>query len=406
MNKVYIIMKTALILLLFPLWVSAQISKDELINKTINAIQESKAGSYESIYTNYQQTEADTMMKWYYAGKLSYEINDYDTLCGMNYSFEKREKTFNFDRIERQVYNGYYYYANQDILDDMIPDVRYNLFNLQDPNTIKVLRKHVDGQIPQIFRVLKSYPKDQITMAPDTIVNNQKFYQLRFKDENPFFGYVVWVDAKSYLPFFVYRYGYTTKKPQLLYANELRNYTFREQGNKEFISETGISQFVVDANQIDTETTQRETVQIKEHKKIHSLATEIKVHTVTGESLYLSPNDKKIRLLYFGLLNCCPCVKSTTHLIQVDRTFHANDNFEMCAFYPYDPPEIVKKYVKDNNLNYPVCAGNKQIVKDYGLHTFPDFLLIDKDGKLYKWYRYSDKISDVLITDIKKLIAR
>ena len=92
--------------------------------------------------------------------------------------------------------------------------------------------------------------------------------------------------------------------------------------------------------------------------------------------------------------------------MKVDQTFHANDKFEMCAFYPYDPPAIVKKYVRDNKLAYPVCAGNKQIVKDYGLHAFPDFLLIDKDGKRYKWYRYSDKISDVLITDIKKLIAQ
>ncbi len=189
--------KIILILLLFPMLVSAQISKDEIIDRTINAIQKSKAGSYESIYTNYEQTDADTLMTWYYTGKLSYEINDYDTLCGMNYTFDKREKTFNFDRIERQVYNGYYYYSNQDILNDVIPDARYKLLNIQDPYAIKVLRKHADGQIPQIFHVLKSYSKNQIAVVPDTIVDNRKFYRLTFMDENHFLGYVIWIDAKS-----------------------------------------------------------------------------------------------------------------------------------------------------------------------------------------------------------------
>ncbi len=191
-----------------------------------------------------------------------------------------------------------------------------------------------------------------------------------------------------------------------MYSNELRNYQFREQGNTEFPSGTWINQFIVNANQIDTETDNVRPVQIPEHKKIRSLAPEIKDCTVTGKELHLLPSEQKIRLLYFGMLNCCPCVKSTPHLIKIARTFHTDNIFEMVAFYPYDPPVILKKYVRDNNLPYPVCAGNKQIVKDYGLHAFPDFLLIDKDGKLYKWYRYSDKISDVLITDIKKLIAQ
>lgn len=400
-------MKTIILVLLFiPLLLSAQISKDEIVNTTIERIQKTKAGSYESIYTNYQPTAADTVMKWYYAGKFSYQINEFDTLCGMSFSYEKREKTFNFDRIQRQVYNGYYYFSNQSILNDVIPEAEYRLLDLAKPSVKEVLRKYGYGQLFHIYHVLRSYPADQISIIPDTTISKQKYHRLQFKEENPFFGYIVWINADSYLPDFVYRYAYVAKTPQLIYRTELRNYQFLAEGNEVFPSKNWIDQFTVDASLIDTETKGTTFTPIQEHIKIKSLAPEINDTTVSGEALQLTSNDKKVRLLYFGMLNCGRCFMSTPHLIKVNQTFCTNNEFEMYAFYPYDPPAIIKKYVRDNDLDYPVCAGDKQIVVDYGLRAFPDFLLIDRDGKLYKWYRYSEKISDELILDIKGLMEQ
>jgi hypothetical protein len=385
---------------------SGQTTKDEIIDRVVETIRNTKAGSYESIYTNYQPTAADTVMKWYYAGKLSYQMNEFDTLCGMNFTYEKREKTFNFDRIERQVYNGYYYYSNQNIQNDIIPDAKYRVLNIEKPSVKKVLRTHTNGQLPQLYHVLQSYPKDQIGLAPDTVVNEEKFHRLMFKEEDSFYGYVVWINAESALPSFVYRYTYVTKTPQLMYRTELRNYEFPEAGNEVFQSQSQVDQYTVHAGQIDTETTRTTYMPILKHIPIQSLAPDIRDSTVTGEALHLTADDQKVRLLYFGMLNCCPCVLSTPHLVKISQTFQTNDNFELCAFYPYDPPAIIKKYVRDHQLTFPVCAGNKQIMKDYGLHAFPDFLLIDKRGKLYKWYRYSETISAELISDIEKLMVQ
>ena len=60
------------------------------------------------------------------------------------------------------------------------------------------------------------------------------------------------------------------------------------------------------------------------------------------------------------------------------------------------------KQVKE--LTFPVCAGGKEVVAAFGLHSYPDILITDKEGKVYKWYNYSEDMDSKIIAEINQLL--
>ena len=106
------------------------------------------------------------------------------------------------------------------------------------------------------------------------------------------------------------------------------------------------------------------------------------------------------------MINCCPCVKSVPHLKRIYANFCKSPDFRLIAYYPYDPPQILKKYALKEGLKYDICSGNKQTSEALGIRQFPDFVLIGRSGKIVKWYSYNENISDVLIKDIQKLLEK
>lgn len=400
-------MKKLIILHLFlPVMLLAQPSKDMIINRMIDAIKKTKGISYESVYTYYQTTPADTVQTWNNAAKYYFQMNEYDSLYSMNFVFEKREKSFNNDYFEQVVYNGQIFYSKEPVVNQKIPDPKFKQLDISNPHAISALDKIIKSQLPYIYKQITKLPKEKIRLLNDTIIGEQLIHQISFADDyNPFFELVVWVDSKTFLPAMVLNYSNVTKTPELMYTNGISNYIFDSE-KKDNTQKFQVDRFLVDANQIDTESQITKFNKIAQRLPVGSVIPELNEVSVFGHPVTIGNKKNEVLLLYMGLIGCCPCIKSVPHLKRIYQNFCTSPDFRLIAYYPYDPPQILKKYALKEDLKYDICSGNKQTSDALGIRQFPDFVLINRSGKILKWYSYNENISDVLIKDIQKLLEK
>ncbi len=400
-------MKKIIFLLLFlPVVILAQSPKDVIINRMIDAIQKTKGVSYESVYTYYQPTPADTVQTWNFAAKYYFQMNEYDSLYSMNFVFEKREKTFNFDFFEQVVYNGQIFYSKEPVVAEKIPDPKFRQLDISNRFSKVALDRTIKSQLPYIYKQITKLPKEKIRLLNDTIIGKQLLHRLSFVDDyNPLFELEVWFDSKTFLPSVVMNFANLTKTPQLLYKNEFRNYVFDSE-TKDNTQKFQVDRFMVDANQLDTDSQSTKFNKIAQRLPVGAVIPESTETSVFGHPVTIGNKKNDILLLYMGMINCCPCVKSVPHLKRIYKSFSASPDFRLIAYYPYDPPQILKKYALKEEMKFQICSGNKQTSGALGIREFPDFVLIDRSGKIAKWYSYCENISDVLIKDIQKLLEK
>lgn len=400
-------MKKLIILHLFlPVMLLAQPSKDMIINRMIDAIKKTKGISYESVYTYYQTTPADTVQTWNNAAKYYFQMNEYDSLYSMNFVFEKREKSFNNDYFEQVVYNGQIFYSKEPVVNQKIPYPKFKQLDISNPHAISALDKIIKSQLPYIYKQITKLPKEKIRLLNDTIIGEQLIHQISFADDyNPFFELVVWVDSKTFLPAMVLNYSNVTKTPELMYTNGISNYIFDSE-KKDNTQKFQVDRFLVDANQLDTESQITKFNKIAQRLPVGSVIPELNEVSVFGHPVTIGNKKNEVLLLYMGLIGCCPCIKSVPHLKRIYQNFYTSPDFRLIAYYPYDPPQILKKYALKEDLKYDICSGNKQTSDALGIRQFPDFVLINRSGKILKWYSYNENISDVLIKDIQKLLEK
>lgn len=400
-------MKKLIILLLFlPVMLLAQPSKDMIINRMIDAIKKTKGVSYESVYTYYQTTPADTVQTWNNAAKYYFQMNEYDSLYSMNFVFEKREKSFNNDYSEQVVYNGQIFYSKEAVVNQKIPDPKFKQLDISNPHSIIALDRIIKSQLPYIYKQITKLPKEKIRLLNDTIIGEQLLHQISFADDyNPFFELLVWVDSKTFLPAMVMNYNNIPKTPQLMYTNRISNYIFDSE-KKDNTQKFQVDRFLVDANQLDTESQITKFNKIAQRLPVGSVIPELNEVSVFGHPVTIGNKKNEVLLLYMGMIGCCPCIKSVPHLKRIYQNFCTSPDFRLIAYYPYDPPQILKKYALKEDLKYDICSGNKQTSNALGIRQFPDFVLINGSGKILKWYSYNENISDVLIKDIQQLLEK
>lgn len=376
--------------------------KQELVEQVVSAIKKSEGATYESTSIMEVSTPADTTMVIKFLSKFTYMINEYDSLYQMNFRYDKREKTFNFDRLKSLVYNGQYFYSVQKIEDNQIPEPSYRIQDLSKSSGEKALLKSIEGHVPFVFKNLRTKAINEINLKSDSIVSGKEFHRLAFMTD-PIYEFEVWIDVETKLPLRVIKIAHINpKKPQTIETNEFNNFQFFNNESGEIVNSYFINKFSVNENNIQLVPDKNKI--IPAHLKNGKYVPELKQQTVLNSTINITASNQKVKLIYFGMINCCPCIKSIPHLKKINNEFKDNSHFEMMAFYPYDPPSILKKYVKKEELTFPVCAGGKEVVAAFGLHSYPDILITDKEGKAYKWFNYSEDMDSKIIAEINQLL--
>lgn len=393
---------------LFPLLTSAQQNKEQIIDNTIKAIHDSKAGVYDIKVTHRIETVIDTVLYSYDIGKFSYHINDNDTIMGMNFSYDVRNKDYNWDRVDSQVYNGVYYFSSQKVRDNNIPDPQYRILDVKKPIIQKIIRGYQKDQLSNLYNILRKTEKDKFRQLSDTIIGKDKIHRVEFRDpDDPFHTYEVSIDSESYMPVSISYCGHPDNRRQLLTTTDFENFRTANQLNNDGGPNVIVNKHDVDPNYIVTSETKK-TYEPRKHIPAGTVMPEIHDLTIYGDQVDIKPGDHKVRLIYFALANCNGNSLFMPDIKTINEAFKTHNGVEVYAFFPYDDPAFIRKYIRDwqTHLTMPVCAGKKDVVDNFGLHSYPDVLLVNDEGKVVKWYEAVPGDSTAIIKDINKLLGK
>jgi peroxiredoxin len=133
----------------------------------------------------------------------------------------------------------------------------------------------------------------------------------------------------------------------------------------------------------------------------------------SGASKQVSDYRGKVVLLNFWATACGGCKLEIPGLIALESE-HANDSFMVVGVSmdtSYEGSKsadaawgVVKPFVADHKLNYPVLMGDAMLITSYKLGAVPATVLIDKQGRIAATYAGVIDKSDV-DANIKKLLA-
>ncbi len=103
---------------------------------------------------------------------------------------------------------------------------------------------------------------------------------------------------------------------------------------------------------------------------------------------------------------CPPCNESIPHLIDINRKYGKQGLQILGLSMDEDGEQIVKSFIDERRINYPVALASEQVQIDYGIVSVPVMFVIDKKGKVSEIYRgYSDETGRSMEALIKKLLA-
>jgi thiol-disulfide isomerase/thioredoxin len=89
-------------------------------------------------------------------------------------------------------------------------------------------------------------------------------------------------------------------------------------------------------------------------------------------------------MIQFSGIGCGPCHMSIPFLKQLKTEFR-NLDFEFVSIETWsDNIEGIKRYQKNNALNYMFLISNKEVSKNYQVEGVPAFYILDKDRVIRK----------------------
>jgi peroxiredoxin len=142
-------------------------------------------------------------------------------------------------------------------------------------------------------------------------------------------------------------------------------------------------------------------------------ATAFQLADSSGTNKQLTDYRGKVLLLNFWATDCGGCKLEIPWLIEL-QSAHKSDSFtvvgvSMDTSYegsksPDEAWSMVKPFVLDHKLNYPVLMGDATLITSYKLAALPATYLIDKQGRIAATYSGLIDKTDV-DSNIKKLLS-
>ena len=125
---------------------------------------------------------------------------------------------------------------------------------------------------------------------------------------------------------------------------------------------------------------------------------------VEGQTVKSSDFAGKVVILNFWATWCGPCRLEIPEFVELQNEYGGNGLVVIGASLDEQGPPVVKKFMTNFDVNYPVVMANDRIVADYGgVHAIPTTFVIDRQGNLAaKRVGYTSK--SVLEKTIKGLL--
>jgi cytochrome c biogenesis protein CcmG/thiol:disulfide interchange protein DsbE len=111
-------------------------------------------------------------------------------------------------------------------------------------------------------------------------------------------------------------------------------------------------------------------------------APDFTLPSATGEEIRLTAYKGRVVLLNFWATWCHGCQKEIPWLIDF-RNKYGSKGFEVLGVSMDDAGwKVVKPFIAEKAVNYPVVIGNDTLAKSYGLTAMPMTFLIDRKGRI------------------------
>lgn len=135
-------------------------------------------------------------------------------------------------------------------------------------------------------------------------------------------------------------------------------------------------------------------------------APPFKVVSTTGQNITLANYKGYVLVMDFFATWCPPCRESIPHLIELNQKYNKQGLQILGLSADEDGEKVVKAFVAEKKLNYPVAMASEQLLTDYGLRSIPTIYVINKKGVIAEKYMgFSDEMAKSMEALIKKLLA-
>ncbi|HEX9079197.1 MAG TPA: TlpA disulfide reductase family protein [Desulfuromonadaceae bacterium] len=135
-------------------------------------------------------------------------------------------------------------------------------------------------------------------------------------------------------------------------------------------------------------------------------APNFKVVTTSGQPVSLNNYRGYVLVMDFFATWCPPCRASIPHLMTMNRKYGKQGLQILGQSLDEDGESVVREFVAEQRINYPVALATEKVAADYGINSVPVLVVIDKRGKVVEVYHgFSDEIGRSMENLIRKLLA-
>jgi thiol-disulfide isomerase/thioredoxin len=117
------------------------------------------------------------------------------------------------------------------------------------------------------------------------------------------------------------------------------------------------------------------------------------LNDLSGKPVKFSDFRGKVLILDFWATWCAPCRVEIPHFVELQKQYGNKGLTVIGVSLDEQGPEVVKKFVKQFGVNYPIVIGNKKITEAYGgIYAIPTTFVIDRQGRIASRHMgYDDK---------------
>jgi thiol-disulfide isomerase/thioredoxin len=120
-----------------------------------------------------------------------------------------------------------------------------------------------------------------------------------------------------------------------------------------------------------------------------------KLTDLNGKRVSLSDFSGKVVILDFWATWCMPCRIEIPHFVELQKQYGANGLAVIGVSLDEQGPDVVKRFVKQFEVNCSILIGNEKIAEKYGgIVAVPTTFVIDRQGRIVSQHvGYDDKAS-------------
>jgi peroxiredoxin len=100
-----------------------------------------------------------------------------------------------------------------------------------------------------------------------------------------------------------------------------------------------------------------------------------------GKSYHLKDLTGKVVVLNFWFTHCAGCIAEMPELNQLFQKYENDTNVVFLAITFDDLPKV-QDFLKTHTFNYPIAFDHGDVIKQYGLSTYPFSMVIDRGNKI------------------------